>query len=104
MKGADTMRYLALQPKSMLSYDWNAPPSLPNVRGQHTAVILQLAPEGGKTRLTLHHVGWQSADGANGKEWGAAYKYFDGAWASSCRIFRSALHRAVSDPYAPGLR
>lgn len=80
MKGADTMRYLALQPKTMLSFDWNAPPSLPNVRGQHTVVILRFAPEGSKTHLTLHHVGWGNADGANGKEWDAAFKYFDSAW------------------------
>ena len=31
MKGADEMRYLALQPKKMLSFDWNAPPSLPQL-------------------------------------------------------------------------
>ena len=82
MKGADTMRYLALQPKTMLSFDWNAPPSLPNVRGQHTVVILRFSPEGAKTRLMLHQVGWGSPDGANGKEWDAAYKYFDGAWSN----------------------
>ena len=32
MKGADTMRYLALQPMKMLSFDWNAPPHLAEVR------------------------------------------------------------------------
>ena len=80
MKGADTMQYLALQPKTMLSFDWNAPPSLPDVRRQHTVVILRFMPEGAKTRLTLHHVGWGSADGENGKQWDAAYQYFDRAW------------------------
>ena len=29
MKGADDMRFMALQPPTMLSFDWNAPPSLP---------------------------------------------------------------------------
>ena len=28
-KGADDMRFMALQPQQMLSFDWNAPPSLP---------------------------------------------------------------------------
>lgn len=82
MKGADTMQYLALQPKTMLSFNWNAPPSLPHVRGQHTVVILRFMPEGDKTRLTLHHVGWGGADGMDGKEWDAAYRYFDRAWGS----------------------
>jgi len=37
-KGADDMRFLALQPKKMISFDWNAPPSLPEVRAQRTVV------------------------------------------------------------------
>jgi uncharacterized protein YndB with AHSA1/START domain len=80
MKGADTMRYLAIQPKTMLSFDWNAPPSLPAVRGQRTVVILRFEPLGDKTRLTMHHVGWGDPNGADGKEWDAAYRYFDKAW------------------------
>jgi uncharacterized protein YndB with AHSA1/START domain len=31
-KGADGMRFMALQPKKMLSFDWNAPPSSPEAR------------------------------------------------------------------------
>jgi uncharacterized protein YndB with AHSA1/START domain len=79
-KGADTMRYLAIQPKSMLSFDWNAPPSLPFVRGQRTVVVLRFLPDGGRTRVTLHHVGWGDPAGSNGKEWDDAYRYFDRAW------------------------
>ena len=32
LKGADDMRFLALQPKKMISFDWNAPPTLPAAR------------------------------------------------------------------------
>ena len=32
-KGADDMRFMALQPKKMLSFDWNAPPFLPDIAG-----------------------------------------------------------------------
>src|SRR5262245_8993938 len=39
LRGADEMRYLALQPKKMLSYTWNAPPHLPEARAQRTVVI-----------------------------------------------------------------
>src|SRR6266850_3288743 len=42
MKGADDMRYMALQPMKMLSFDWNAPPSLPEARLQRTFVIVRL--------------------------------------------------------------
>ncbi len=31
-KGADGRRFMALQPRQMLSFDWNAPPSMPQVR------------------------------------------------------------------------
>ena len=75
-KGADEMRYLALQPKKMLSFDWNAPPSLPEARAQRTFVVVRLEPVTDKsTRVTLHHVGW-----GDGGEWDKAYAYFDRAW------------------------
>lgn len=76
MKGADDMRYMALQPKSMLSFDWNAPPSIPEIRAQRTLVVVRFAPAGdGRTRVTLHHTGW-----GDGAEWDKAYAYFDRAW------------------------
>jgi len=75
-RGADEMRFLALQPKRMLSFDWNAPPSLPEVRAQRTLVVLRFSPMDDKsTRVTLHHVGW-----GDGGEWDKAYAYFDRAW------------------------
>lgn len=75
-KGADDMRFMALQPKRMLSFDWNAPPSLPQARSQRTFVVLRFEPVTDKiTRITLHHTGW----GDEG-EWDKAYAYFDRAW------------------------
>src|SRR5215467_9927392 len=32
MKGADNMRFLAIQDRKMLTFTWNAPPSLPEAR------------------------------------------------------------------------
>jgi len=76
MKGADDMRYMALQPPTMLSFDWNAPPSLPEVRAQRTFVVVRLAPLDAKsTRVTLHHTGW-----GTGGQWDDTYAYFDRAW------------------------
>lgn len=75
-RGADGMRFLALQPLRMLSFEWNAPPSLPEARAQRTFVVVRLVPVDDKTtRVTLHHVGW-----GDGGEWDRAYAYFDGAW------------------------
>lgn len=76
MRGADDMRFLAVQPKKMISFDWNAPPSLPEARAQRTFVILRFVPVDDKnTRVTLHHTGW-----GDGGEWDKSYAYFDKAW------------------------
>lgn len=76
MKGADDMRFMALQPKKMLSFDWNAPPSLPEARQQRTFVVVRFEPvASGQTRVVLHHTGW-----GDGGEWDKAYGYFDRAW------------------------
>ncbi|MEO8506519.1 MAG: SRPBCC domain-containing protein [Betaproteobacteria bacterium] len=75
-KGADDIRFMALQPNRMLSFDWNAPPSLPEARAQRTFVVVRLEPRGAaQTRVTLHHSGW-----GDGGEWDQAYAYFDRAW------------------------
>jgi uncharacterized protein YndB with AHSA1/START domain len=76
MKGADDMRFMALQPPKMLSFDWNAPPSLPEIRAQRTFVVVRLAEvDGRSTRVTLHHTGW-----GDGGEWDKAHAYFERAW------------------------
>lgn len=76
MRGADDMRFMALQPKKMISFDWNAPPSLPEARAQRSFVIVRLEPIDDKqTRVRIHHTGW-----GDGGEWDKAYAYFDRAW------------------------
>jgi uncharacterized protein YndB with AHSA1/START domain len=75
-KGADDMRYLALQKERMLSFTWNAPPHLPDARLQRTVVIVRMEPlSDSETRVRLSHVGW-----GDGGEWDKAYEYFDSAW------------------------
>jgi uncharacterized protein YndB with AHSA1/START domain len=76
MKGADDMRVMAVQPKRMISFDWNAPPHLAQARKQRTFVIVRLEPvDERRTRVMLHHTGW-----GDGGEWDATYAYFDKAW------------------------
>ena len=76
LKGADDMRFLAVQPKKMISFTWNAPPHLAQARQQRTLVILRFDALGERsTRVRLLHVGWGS-----GGEWDASHAYFDRAW------------------------
>ncbi len=76
-QGGEGMLVLAVQPKRMLSFTWNAPPHMPSVRGQMTHVVIRLCEtEAEGTRVTLRHDGW-----GEGSEWDEAFDYFTAAWA-----------------------
>lgn len=101
-RGADEMRFMALQPPHMLSFDWNAPPSLPQVRLQRTFVIVRLAPEGERaTRVSLHHTGW-----GDGGEWDRAHAYFDRAWGTVLDSLKRRFEQGPRDwtPWLEQLR
>jgi uncharacterized protein YndB with AHSA1/START domain len=91
-KGADDMRFMALQPKKMISFDWNAPPSLPQARAQRTFVTVRFAPlTDTTTQVTLHHTGW-----GDGGEWDKAFVYFDRAWGA---VLGNLQKRFDTGPY-----
>jgi uncharacterized protein YndB with AHSA1/START domain len=76
LKGADDMRIIGFQEKKMLSFTWNAPPSLPEARKQRSVVIVRFVARGDAlTDVTLHHIGW-----GEGGEWDKAFDYFSKAW------------------------
>ncbi len=92
-KGADDMRFLALQPKKMLSFDWNAPPHLPEARAQRTFVVVRFEPLGDKlTRVSLHHTGW-----GDGGQWDQAYSYFDRAWGGVLANLKKRFEQGPQD-------
>lgn len=98
-RGADDMRFMALQPKRMLSFDWNAPPSLPEARAQRTFVVVRFVPVSeGTTRVTLHHTGW-----GDGGEWDRAHAYFDRAWGGVLGNLKKRFETGPTD-WAPWLR
>ena len=75
-RGAEGVRIMAIQPKKMLAFTWNAPPHMPSVRQQWTHVVVRFQDLGdGRTRVTLLHDGW-----GQGGEWDQAYEYFTKAW------------------------
>lgn len=75
-RGADGMRILGFEPPRRLAFSWNAPTTMPYVRGQRTMVTVDLAPVGhDRTRVTLKHSGW-----GVGPEWDRAIEYFEDAW------------------------
>lgn len=76
LRGSEGCKILSFVPGEMLSFTWNAPPSIPEVRGEHTWVVLTFhALEPKKTQVSLIHLGWQV-----GEQWQKALQYFDRAW------------------------
>jgi uncharacterized protein YndB with AHSA1/START domain len=91
MKGADDMRIIGFQEKKMLSFTWNAPPTLPEARKQRSIVIVRFIARGDAlTDVTLHHVGW-----GEGGEWDKAYDYFTKSWPS---VLKNLQKRFDSGP------
>lgn len=75
-QGAEGMMLLAVQPMHMLSFTWNAPLDLSDVRGQMTHVVVRMFETNlGETRLLLRHDGW-----GDGEQWDAAFQYFSRVW------------------------
>ena len=74
--GSEGSKILAFQPKKMLSFTWNAPPHLSEVRRQWTHVTVRLEETSkGQTKVTLTHDGW-----GEGEQWDETFAYFTKAW------------------------
>ena len=72
-RGSEDCFILSYLPEKMLSFEWNAPPHLPNARRQRTVrVILFDEKEPGRTTIDFTHYGF-----GVGEEWDQAYDYFD---------------------------
>ena len=74
--GTKGLKILSYAPEEMISFQWNAPPEMPEVRNGGTWVVVQMRPEGiDRTRVTLTHYGWKE-----GAEWDQAYAHFVLGW------------------------
>ena len=75
-QGSEGAIILALDEPHMLSFTWNAPPSLPDIRRQRTLVTIQLSQVNSHTtEVSLYHTGWGVSE-----QWDQAFHYFDYAW------------------------
>ena len=91
-KGGEGNKVLSFLPNEMLSFSWNAPPSIPEIRNQkhRTWVVVQLIEIGETTtKVTLDHLGWKE-----GEKWDETYAYFDKAW----DFVMDSLENAVKRP------
>src|SRR4029078_5070011 len=93
---------MSYDPLEMLAFDWNAPPSIPELRdtGAKTQVVLRFSDaEGGKTKIHFMHSGMGS-----GAAWDKYYAYFDNAWPhvfAHMQDYLSKAERATEKATAP---
>ncbi|MBZ0198252.1 MAG: SRPBCC domain-containing protein [Ignavibacteriaceae bacterium] len=75
-RGGEGCKVLGFEKNKMLSFTWNAPPSLPDVRKHFTHVTVYFLSVGDSvTKVKLIHDGWGAGD-----EWDKAFNYFSAAW------------------------
>ncbi len=85
-RGSEDCRILSFLPENMLSFSWNAPPSIPALRdaGVKTWVVVQFVGIGeNETKLQITHLGI-----LEGSDWDAYLAYFQSAWpnvAKACK-------------------
>ncbi|HWL94794.1 MAG TPA: SRPBCC domain-containing protein [Phycisphaerae bacterium] len=78
LRGSETCRILSYLDNEMLSFEWNFPPAVMNLRksGAKTHVVIRFREIGeGQVKVTLSQLGW-----GKGEAWDAGYAYFDKAW------------------------
>jgi len=78
LRGGEGNKVLSFLPHQMLSFTWNAPPSIPEVRNHDhkTWVVIQMESLGNsETQVTLDHLGW-----LDGHAWDETRQYFENAW------------------------
>lgn len=79
-RGGEGNKVLSFVPGRMLSFTWNAPPTLPTTRDQRTWVVLDFTAAEGGTRVRLEHLGWPESGWRGETEWPATFDYFVAAW------------------------
>lgn len=91
-RGAEGMRILDVEPMKRFAFTWNAPPSIPSIRGKRTLVVLDFAPAGeNATRVRFTQLGW-----GEGRDWDQAFEYFDQAWGAV--VLPRLVHRFEKGP------
>lgn len=76
-QGSEGMKVLSFVPDELISFEWNAPPELPEARsGPPAFVVVQLAAlDAQRTRVRLRHLGFERAPRA-----AEVRAYFARAW------------------------
>ncbi len=77
LRGSEGCTIISYVPREMISFTWNAPPTIPTVRNHayKTWVTVFFSETAEGTDVRLVHTGWPE-----GEDWNKTYDYFDYAW------------------------
>ncbi len=85
-RGSEGCQFLSYLPGKMISFSWNAPPSLPVEREKRTWIVVTLHDEAeGSTRVVVDHIGF-----GEGGKWKDVHAYFDKAWPNVLKALQSS--------------
>jgi uncharacterized protein YndB with AHSA1/START domain/uncharacterized protein YciI len=85
--GSEDCLILSYLPEKMLSFEWNAPPQLPEARRQRTVVVILFDEKvPGQTTVDFNHFGF-----GVGEEWDQTYDYFDKAWGTVLSLYAESV-------------
>lgn len=84
--GSNGCQVLSYIPGRMVSFTWNAPPTIPT-RERRTWVVVETEALGDRsTRLRLTHLGF-----GQGADWDATFAYFENAWGRATGMMKQHL-------------
>jgi uncharacterized protein YndB with AHSA1/START domain/uncharacterized protein YciI len=89
-RGSEGCRVLAVVPRSVLAFEWNAPPTFGELRSKRTNVVVRFAADGARTHVILEHSGFGAND-----EWAAVADYFEKAWPTVLAEMKTRLGAPV---------
>jgi len=75
-RGSEGCKVHSVKPMEQFVFEWNAPPTIPQIRGLRTLVYLDFKPlPDNRTELTLRNFGY-----GDGEDWAKSKAYFFRAW------------------------
>ena len=95
MRGAEDCHVLSYLPMEMLSYEWNAPPSIPILReaGVKTWVVMQFE-DLGDNRVRIKHTMLGIGEG---EDWDSYIAYFERAWTHVLDACKQRFEKEAAD-------
>ena len=94
LRGSEGMKIQSYVPERMLAFDWTQPPSIPELRGVKTWVVVEFREMDDELcEIALTHLGF----GEDSALWDQAYTYFQNAWSTVLSRFERSMRIGAID-------